>query len=174
MIEELIEHLLIENDEFTEEMENLIARNAKASLSYAKQIGKRFEKGEKAILTDPKLACEYACEVIEGRWEEAEDIISKNGRASYEYYERSTTPHKVSDKIHKSIERILLKQTSSRRIVNYAKNMIQGRLPQSLHNRLILEGNSWYVSFIEKEEECCVQYLRTLDVEERNKLLNRL
>jgi hypothetical protein len=173
MIEELIEHLLIENDEFTEEMENLIARNAKASLSYAKQIGKRFEKGEKAILTDPKLACEYACDVIEGRWEEAEDIISKNGRASYEYYECSTTPHKVSDKIHKSIEQILLKQTSSRRIEKYA-SMIQGRLPQSLHNRLILEGNNWYVNFIEKEEEDCVRYLRTLDVEERNKLLNRL
>lgn len=156
-----------------EKLERLIAENPVTSLAYAIENGQRFKLGEPAILTDPILACRYAVEVIEGRWPEAEDIISRSGKASYEYFESSCVGHDVSPKIHKSIERILMKQKNSGRILSYAK-YLGGRLPEGLHNRLILEGNQRYVGLIEAREIDCVRYLKTLNKDQLKELMSKV
>lgn len=58
------------------DLEPTIAKSAEASYEYAKAIGTRFPVGEEAILKDGAMAFRYTRDVIKGRWEEAESVIS--------------------------------------------------------------------------------------------------
>lgn len=169
-MDDLIEVL---SEEQNEKLERLIAESSKASLAYAIHRGQRFKLGEPAILTDPEIARRYATEVIRGRWPEAEDVISKSGKASYKYFKSMYVGCDVSPKIHASIERILLKQKDSNRILCYAQ-YLGGRLPEKLHNRMILEGDQEYIKLVEEREQDCLRYLKTLSAEQIKELLTKV
>lgn len=60
-------------------LEHIIAKNAKASFSYARHVlNHRFRLGERSIIKDPEYACLYAIHILQGNWPEAESIIETN------------------------------------------------------------------------------------------------
>jgi len=63
-------------------------------------FGKRLPELEDIILTDVQYACGYACLVIKGRWEEAEDVIMNSPMESLDYA-RCGVEGKLPDKMHK-------------------------------------------------------------------------
>lgn len=62
-----------------------ICKDAPSAYEYAKLIGKRFEEGENIIALDGKISCDYAKFIMKGRFEKAENTISKNIENSLRY-----------------------------------------------------------------------------------------
>ena len=56
-------------------MEDGFKGDAGLSLEYACKTGKRFEKGEQALLMEPVLGVTYAAKVLKGPWPELEMMI---------------------------------------------------------------------------------------------------
>lgn len=70
--------------------EPTIAKDAKASYEYALTHNQRFKEGEQSILdhcrrNDGEIACDYAMNVIKGRWVESEPIILESDRLILKY-----------------------------------------------------------------------------------------
>jgi len=127
---------------------------------------------EPYILKNADATFEYMKKFGFGLWPEAEEIISSDGRLSYQYFARldDMARASVSKKILDAIEKKLLALKRSDKILEYA-TMIGGRLPDSLHNRLIMEGNRNYVHMLETWNNNLKKYIRTLSEEERNDLV---
>ena len=68
-----------------EELEPIIAKDAKYSYYYALDIlrRKRFELGELAISKNPMYSFQYAQDVLNGEFKLGEKIISTNAHYSY-------------------------------------------------------------------------------------------
>lgn len=64
-----------------------IAQDADLSAQYAYILGKRFEDGEHSISKNPKLSCDYARDIVKGRFTLGEDAISTETRWIYNYYD---------------------------------------------------------------------------------------
>ena len=73
-------------DERIPELEPLIATSARNACDYAENVLKgRFELGESAIIKNPGYAVEYARYTLKGRFELGEAIIATDARCSYDY-----------------------------------------------------------------------------------------
>jgi len=85
----------------------------------AYDAGKRLPEIEDIVLTDSWFSCCYARDIIKGRWIEAEDFIMNN-HARPPYY-----------------------------CYFYAVDIIKGKLPQKMHNMMILHAikdpDDWYI-----------------------------
>ncbi len=169
MNEEILDCLF---EDLPQETLELISKSGMASFAYAMRTAARFHLGEPAIMKDPKLACQYAIHVICGRWVEAESVIAQNSYGSLLYFEKFKAG---SEEMHRSIERGILKRkcpkSRSNRVYRYV-HALGGRLPESLHSMMILSGERWYVEFIEGRERLAREYIGTLSVEERAKLIS--
>jgi hypothetical protein len=78
---------------------------------------KRDKDLESIIIKSPLYASAYARDLIQGRWIEAENIISTNSQHAY----------------------------------FYVKYVIKGKLPENMHNAMILHADQWakkYFNFI--------------------------
>ena len=109
------------------EAENIIAADACAAIIYAKEIIKeRFEKAEKLIAKNSYCAYKYAADTIKGRFEKAEKLIacSDYNEAYIKIVFCSKPPADYASK-------------SSFGLYLYAKNVLKGRLPTELHNRML-------------------------------------
>ena len=62
-----------------------IEKDAKISYEYAKATGERFVKGELAISKNAQYSLAYARDIIKGRFELGENIISENSKDIYYY-----------------------------------------------------------------------------------------
>jgi hypothetical protein len=88
---------------------------------------------EKIIMKHPEYAYCYAREVIKGRWIEAENTISTSSWCSY-CYARDV----IKDRW---IEAENIISTDSYWTYLYARNVIKGKLPENMHNAMILHAD---------------------------------
>jgi uncharacterized membrane protein len=77
---------LIVKGKVKDEWEDIIARDAEASYSYAARVLKgRFERGEDAISKNAFYSFHYADKIIKGRWEKGEDAIASDSWSATNY-----------------------------------------------------------------------------------------
>jgi len=107
----------------------------------ARALGKRMPELEGIILKDVYSSYWYARHIIEGRWELAEPAISKDAEYSF-YYALNL----IKGKWEKAEPAIIKNAYYS---YLYARYVIEGRLPDFMHNQMILENNKYTKNYIE-------------------------
>ena len=99
----------------------------------------RFELGERAISESAEYSLSYAQDVLKGRFPLGEEAISKDGRASYDY---AVT---IGERFVPGEEAI---SEDTELMYLYAKDVCGGRLPDELHNKMVMlsfsdSGDEW-------------------------------
>jgi len=109
----------------------------------ARKLGKRIPELEGIISKDAKYSFHYAQDVIRGRWELGEAAISQDADYSFRY---------AFDVIKGRWE--LAEPAISKKAFYsywYARYVIKGRLPDFMHNAVLLSNSEYtkqYVEFI--------------------------
>ena len=112
-------------------LEQDISTHSKYSYLYARNVCYcRFVLGEAAIIKNVGYSCDYARNVIHGRFELAEETICK-----YEYYSYWYGKYVIRKNW---TEELAMKCPAWLYI--YAKDVIKGRLPTTMHNKMIVFG----------------------------------
>ena len=112
----------------TREIEDIILTDPIFAYLYACDILRdRWKKAEHIIATDPESAFCYAKDVIKGRWIEAEDVIASSNKHNQMYLLDMFDNDPPADYASKS----------SLGLYFYAKNVLKGRLPTELHNKML-------------------------------------
>jgi len=102
----------------------------------ARALGKRIPSFEPFISQDAHSSYLYAFFVIKDRWELGEAIISKNSYISYLY-----SFHVIKGRWELGEPAISQNAFDS---YHYALDVIKGRLPDFMHNQMILNNNNRY------------------------------
>jgi len=112
------------------------------SKAYSKAyiLGLRIPELEGIILKDAKYSYLYAFDVIKGKWEIAEPIISKDVYSSYLYAKNI-----IKGKWELGEPAISKNACCS---YCYALYVIKGRLPDLMHNQMILENNEYTKNYV--------------------------
>ena len=111
--------------------EDAISKDAFFSYEYAcVVIGGRFHLGEAAISADAWCSSFYAIDVIGGRFELGEAAIIKDSELSYLY----------AKDVLRCIWTPELAVMCPCWLYTYAKDVIKGRLPSTMHNKMIVFG----------------------------------
>ena len=100
---------------------------------------------EKIILADPRCAYKYSLHVIKDRWKEAEKTIATNPAYAY-YYAQYVIKGRWLE-----AENII--STNSQLAYRYALDIIRGKLPENMHNMMLLHADEYakkYLDFINK------------------------
>jgi len=107
----------------------------------AYNLGLRIPELEPTIIQDAEYSYLYARDIIKGRWELAEPIISKDAHCSYLY----------AKNIIKG--RWELGEATISKYVYwsfcYALYVIKGKLPDFMHNQMILRNNKYTKEYVE-------------------------
>ena len=110
--------------------EKQISGCPEAALDYARFVVQgRWPEAEPCLLEDIYVAFTYAEQVIQGRWPEAEDGFAGSDLA--ELYACEMLPGRWDEEVAKKCTCWLY---------YYAKDVIKGRLPDELHNRMLAEA----------------------------------
>jgi len=107
----------------------------------ARESDKRIPKLEPIISKDAKYSYLYALYVIKGKWEIAEPVISQDAYLSCCY---------AKDVIKgrwEQGEAVISKDAYYSYC--YAREVIKGKLPDLMHNQMILENNEYTKDYIE-------------------------
>lgn len=109
---------------------NTISKSAFLSRKTAEEIIKgRFELGEPVISKDPQEAFYYAKNVIKGKWEMGEEAIAQYDRYSFEYAKEVLRG------------RFILGEPTiaqnDQYATRYAMEVIKGKLPEEMHNVML-------------------------------------
>jgi hypothetical protein len=114
----------------------------------------------------------YSLEVVDGRWEEAEGLFIKRIDLAKRYlkYHKFRWPlyeHRIRNKPHS--------------LYNYAREVLDGKLPEHLHNRMIMESMgkepdvaNIYFNFLKEREESVIRYFRGMSREEIGKFMEKI
>jgi len=110
----------------------------------ARKLGKRIPELEPVISKNAYFSYWYAMDVIKGRFILGEPAISKNAGSSFYY---------ATDVIK---DRFILGEPTISKNAHYsywyATDIIKGKLPDFMHNQIILDNNEYtkeYVKFIQ-------------------------
>lgn len=147
----------------------------------------RWIEGERLLLEqenrwhgglDADGALDYQAEHIKGPWAELEKILT-NGKQ--EVADRNDALKKYFKNCgrgsHEETERRLLKSGTAQSIYLYARLCLGGKLPESLHNKMILKGSKAskkYLNWLESRRKSTVAYLKTLESGEREELVSTI
>lgn len=147
--------------------------SASVVVSYCDECECRIAELEGHILSSPEHAFHYARDVIGERWPEAESVLLKNIEIATNYIETfkfrwPAYEHKIRNK--------------PKRIIYYARNVIKGKLPDELHNKMLMLSLSdkdkyycdEYFNYLSDCEKDTVSYLKSISEEERNILLSKV
>ena len=149
--------------------------NASNLYRYCKDYGTPSKEIEDKIKNHPDTAYYYAINVKKERWPEAEKSLLKDINMASEYVKELGIrwPEYESKIINKP-----------KRIYEYAKQVIKGKLPEELHNRMMMRtlnnkdiGNYEavaYFDWLKEREEDVVSYMRSMSPEERESLLAKI
>lgn len=113
----------------------------------------------------------YGLDVVEGRWEEAEHLFIKRIDVAKRYIMNKKFKWPLYE------NRIKNKPNG---LYYYAKDVLEGKLPEELHNRMIMErmgDNAYarsYFDFLKTKEETVIRYLSCMTKEEKNNFLNKV
>lgn len=118
-------------------LERIIGKDVIYCVEYACDVIKgRWEPGEATIVQDAYSSCRYARYAIKGRWEPGEAAISEEGGASLDYAQ-----YVIRGRWEPGEEAI---SSSTEHMYLYAKDVIGGRLPDFLHNKMVLsDSDEW-------------------------------
>jgi len=124
----------------TRELEYIVLADPLYACLYAKDIIEgRWKKAEDIIATDPESAVCYAIHTIKGRFKKAEKVIADDSLYNEVYIENIFDNKPPIDYAVKSSYNLYI----------YAKNVIKGKLPTELHNRMlcfaIVEPNARHI-----------------------------
>ena len=124
----------------TREIEDIILTDPIFAYLYACDILRdRWKKAEHIIATDPESAFCYSIHAIKGRFKKAEKVIAEDSLYNEVYIEI----------VFKNKPPIDYAVKSSYNLYIYAKNVIKGKLPTELHNRMlcfaIVEPNARHI-----------------------------
>jgi len=114
----------------------------------ARESGKRIPELEPTIIKNAQCSYCYAEDVIKGRFILGEPVISQDSQCSF-WYARDI----IKDRWEKAEPAISKDAESS---YCYAKYIIKGRLPDFMHNALLLsndESAKEYIKFISKNPD---------------------
>ena len=118
------------NHKDREALEQTISKSAPNSFYYARQVLKaRFHLGEAAISTSAWCSSFYARDVIGGRFELGEAAII-NSELSYLYAKDVLRGNWTPE----------LAAMCPAWLYTYAKDVVKGRLPSTMHNKMIVFG----------------------------------
>jgi hypothetical protein len=108
--------------------------------AYIKCEGKINKDLEPIIIKDSKYAYHYAMQVIKGRWIEAEQYIIKDPYYAY-FYARDVIKNRW-------IEAENIISTSSEYAYFYARFIIKGKLPENMHNMMLLHADNYAKEYL--------------------------
>jgi len=131
----------------------------------AKELGERIPKLEGIILKDAAYSFYYAKNVIKGKFELSEPAISKNTQYSYWY-----AKYAIKGRWELGEPAISQDAYSS---YWYAIEVIEGRLPDFMHNQMILGNNEYtkkYIEFISKNSFLRIQIHRITKYDARRSI----
>lgn len=121
-----------------------ICKDADIAYKYAQVLGERFEEGEEVISKNAELSFQYAKNILKGKFEKGEEVISK--RADLSLFYAGLT----KERFEKGEE--IICENGSYSLLQYwnsIKKDNNDRLPESLHNRMIVLGmeNDYHAKF---------------------------
>ena len=130
-----------------------------------------FKEAEEIIKKNVDLIVEYARDVLDSRWKEAEPNVLKSMDDAEEYlrifnFRWPEYEHKIRNK--------------PKRILSYAKEIIKGKLPDELHNRMLILGlknnyeSKYYFDYLKERENDTIAYLSSLSEEERSRIVEKI
>ena len=144
----------------------------------------RWKEGEETLLAnndrwrgglnlDPALA--YHKEFSFGHWDELEKILL-NGKVKVSDRQNAVSGYfrNCGQGRNETTEQRLLKYGNTSAIFLYARFRVCGRLPDELHNKMVLSGKKGakkYLSWLSAKKKNTLAYLRSLGEEERKELL---
>jgi len=108
------------------------------------ELGKRIPEFEPVVSEDAYFSFYYAHHIIKGKFILAEPIMSKNTYYSYLY-----AKHVIKGRWELGEAAI---SRNAKYSYLYAKYAIEGKLPDFMHNQMILENNKYtklYIKFIQ-------------------------
>ena len=112
----------------------------------AYEAGKRLPELEDIIATDGYFAYLYSSQIIKGRFKKAEKVIANHAYNNPTY---SNVPYWYLSEIFDCKPPVDYAVKSSYALYIYAKNVIKGKLPTELHNRMlcfaIIETNAKHI-----------------------------
>lgn len=144
----------------------------------------RWKEGEKVILADDSwrkedLWLDYQSTVVKGRWHELEQIIFRKSK-KIDKEDRKSLANGYFNKLglgrHEDLERMLLKSGYPKMLYDYALCCVGGRLPESLHNKMILTGKNWakrYLKGIEARKRMVSHFLASLTEQEKEEIFRK-
>lgn len=157
--------------------------------SYCKDILKcRWEEGERFLLTkvrgwggeiDLDEAWVYYDDFIgQGPWPEMEKLLL-NKKMKVSYRENSIKKYfkLCGPGRQEGTERRLMKCGNSYAVLMYAMYCVGGRLPDGLHNKMVLGSSKSakrYMKWLSRRNSMVVRYLRSLDVDDREKVIGMI
>jgi len=107
----------------------------------ARKSGKRIPEFEPIISKDAAYSYYYAKDIIKGRWEKGEPAISQDAFRSY-YYAKDIIKGRWE------LGEAAISKNAYYSYI-YAIEVIKGRLPDFMHNQMILENNEYTKEYIE-------------------------
>lgn len=148
-------------------------KTAKEIYEYCKSYNYTSESVENKIKKFPDVAYYYAIGVKKERWIDGEHSILKNIERATEYvvhlgFRWPEYENKIRNK--------------PKRILEYAKQVIKGKLPEELHNRMLMKSISGdknyeataYFDWLRETESAIVSYMKSISPEEREILLKKV
>lgn len=182
----IVEYFFDLVEEPNESLEKWLLKNGHDLIKrYCLDVRKsRWEEGEDALLRvkqiwdneiDASHALEYQKELSIGPWDDLEKILL-NGKEKVSDRVRAVKHYfmNVGHGRHESTERRLLRYGNTIAIYLYAKLCVGGRLPNELHNKIILSGKKSakkYLAWLSSKKKSTLAYLRSLDEGEREEML---
>jgi hypothetical protein len=121
----------------------LAEKDVVTCFDYADQVIKgRWPEAEKFIIKNPDFALRYAIQVIKGRWPEAEKFIIKNPDFALLY------ANNFFGGKWEEYEKSIINDTE--RCYLYAKDAIKGRLPEHMHQAMVMHSFSQPDKWVKK------------------------
>jgi hypothetical protein len=146
---------------------------------YAKTVIRgRWKQAEPVILRDIHAAWDYVINVVQGRWRKAEALFATDARIAAYYAslinQRFTTAEKIiaTDELaaQKYADDVLAHPWDPKVAILcpqwlylYARDVIKGKLPEEMHNRMITFG------VMGKENKWVTKYLKSKSLQKPNK-----
>ena len=144
-------------------------------MEYCSEYKYKSEEAEKKISKFPEVAYRYAVRVKKERWIEGEASILKDIEKATEYvFDLKFRWPEYENKI----------KNKPKRIFEYAKKVIRGKLPDELHNRMMMKTLNnqerghyeadEYFDWLKNKEDSIVAYMKSISPEEREVLLKKV
>lgn len=142
-------------------------------------LKKRWKEGEKVLLkmqgwNRDRIWFEYQKNVVKGRWPELERRLFSDKKVKKDKDIISNYFNNLGLGRHEELEGRLLKSGTCFMIYRYALNCVGGRLPDSLHNKMLLVGKKWtkrYLKSLATRRRMTESFLASLNDEERQEIL---